>query len=400
MAAKYDVGILGVWFGCNYGSIATYYALEKTIERMGYRVLMVHRPYIKEFNREHMEKRHSLRFAREYYQISEALPVSEMDKIGQQCDIFVLGSDQIWNYGVTKIFGHSYFLDFAGDDKRKIAYAVSFGSDHFQAPRGFAKKALRCVRRMDAISVREESGVKTCRNTFGAEAVNVLDPVLMCDYDLLDDLAGKSAKPRIEEPFLAAYILDPTPEKRKALLWVAEQKHLRLVVMLDGWSNKFQKNKKAIGLDDAVVEDLQEEDWLYYIKHSQFVITDSFHGSCMAIRFHRPFLAIGNPARGTSRFESLLMGLKLWERYVDDAAQIPGRKELLADVDYREADRILEEKRAFSRKWLRDALEGKMEKKKPSPALRFKSFFHIRLCWIKYAVREKVKPLAKRVLRR
>ena len=40
----YDVGILGVWFGCNYGSIATYYALEKTIESFGKTVLMVHRP--------------------------------------------------------------------------------------------------------------------------------------------------------------------------------------------------------------------------------------------------------------------------------------------------------------------------------------------------------------------
>ena len=43
----YDVGILGVWFGCNYGSIATYYALEQTIESMGYRVLMVHQPRLK-----------------------------------------------------------------------------------------------------------------------------------------------------------------------------------------------------------------------------------------------------------------------------------------------------------------------------------------------------------------
>ena len=28
MKDHYDVGILGVWYGCNYGSIATYYALR------------------------------------------------------------------------------------------------------------------------------------------------------------------------------------------------------------------------------------------------------------------------------------------------------------------------------------------------------------------------------------
>ena len=35
MKKKYDVGILGVWFGCNYGSIATYYSLYYAIKNMG-----------------------------------------------------------------------------------------------------------------------------------------------------------------------------------------------------------------------------------------------------------------------------------------------------------------------------------------------------------------------------
>ena len=78
MAEKYDVGILGVWFGCNYGSIATYYALGKTIESFGKSVLMVHRPWLTPYNRESMESRHSLRFAREHYHISESYQVKDM----------------------------------------------------------------------------------------------------------------------------------------------------------------------------------------------------------------------------------------------------------------------------------------------------------------------------------
>ena len=67
----YDVGILGVWFGCNYGSIATYYALEKTIESFGKTVLMVHRPRLgAEDGR--MKGRHSIRFAEEHYDISKS----------------------------------------------------------------------------------------------------------------------------------------------------------------------------------------------------------------------------------------------------------------------------------------------------------------------------------------
>ena len=47
MKDHYDVGILGVWYGCNYGSIATYYALQQTIEKLGYSTLMVHYPRLK-----------------------------------------------------------------------------------------------------------------------------------------------------------------------------------------------------------------------------------------------------------------------------------------------------------------------------------------------------------------
>lgn len=393
----YDVGILGVWFGCNYGSIATYYALEQTIESLGYRVLMVHQPRLKPDDGR-MKGRHSIRFAREHYQISKSYHVSEIGELNQMCDTFVLGSDQIWNYGVTKIFGHSYFLDFADDTKKKIAYATSFGSGTFRAPREFTRKAVRCMRRMDAVSVREAEGVDVCRKTFGVQATHVLDPVLMCEPQVLGNLTKESHREETE-PFIATYILDPTPGKREALLYVAEKKGKRLVNMLDGWYQKFPANKEKLNLDNTI-ENLQVEDWLYYFKNSDFVITDSFHGTCMAILFHKSFIAIGNPGRGTSRFESLLGTLGLTGRYVADAGEILKKESLLADVDYTKVDAILEEQRAFSRKWLAEALAGERKSRKPGAGARFGSFLNRNLSSAKYAVRERVKPLAKKLLRR
>lgn len=393
----YDVGILGVWFGCNYGSIATYYALEQTIESMGYRVLMVHRPRLKPDDGR-MKGRHSIRFAEEHYQISKSYHVSEIGVLNQMCDAFVLGSDQIWNYGVTRIFGHSYFLDFADDTKKKIAYATSFGSGKFLAPRAFTKKAVKCMRRMDAVSVREKEGVDICRKTFGVDATHVLDPVLMCEPHVLGNLAEKSDK-KENEPFIATYILDPTPQKRAALLYVSERRGKKLVNMLDGWYNKFEENKKKLNLDDTI-ENLQVEDWLYYFKNSDFVITDSFHGTCMAILFHKPFIAIGNPGRGTSRFESLLGTLGLTERYVMNPDDIRKKKELLDDVNYTGVDAILEKQRADSRAWLSEALAGEKKSGKPSAGKRCVSFFGSSRSWAEYYLRNKVKPLAKRILRR
>lgn len=393
----YDVGILGVWFGCNYGSIATYYALEQTIESMGYRTLMIHQPRLKPDDGR-MKGRHSIRFAEEHYQISKSYHVSEIGVLNQMCDAFVLGSDQIWNYGVTKIFGHSYFLDFAEDTKKKIAYATSFGSGRFLAPRAFTKKAVRCMRRMDAVSVREKEGVDICRKTFGVEATHVLDPVLMCEPHILGDLAERSGKEE-KEPFIATYILDPTPEKRAALLHVSEKKGKKLVNMLDGWYNKFEANKKKLDLENTV-ENLQVEEWLYYFRNSDFVITDSFHGTCMAILFHKPFIAIGNPGRGTSRFESLLGMLGLTDRYVMNPDDIREREELLEEIDYSNADAILEKQRAFSRKWLSEALAGEKKNGKPGVGRRLASFYYRNRSCAAYYFRNKIKPYAKRLLKR
>lgn len=354
MQKKYDVGILGVWYGCNYGSIVTYYSLYSVIKSMGKSVLMIHRPWIKSFDEKAMEKRDSMKFARKHYDISKAYNVEEIGQLNQLCDAFVLGSDQLWNYGVTRIFGHSYFLDFAGDDKKKIAYATSFGSGCFRAPWSYSWKALRCMRRLNSVSVREKSGVRLCRNLFGVQAEHTLDPVLLCPSECLANIARDSSR-EMKTNYIAAYILDPDQEKREALLYLAEKLNKDLVVMLDGWPHLFKKNREAMGLKEKTVEKLTVNDWIFYIKNCDFMVTDSFHGSCMAILFQKQFYAVANPGRGTARFESLMELLKLKERYVERAVDVKLKDES-KKIDYQKVDQILEEERQRSKAWLEKAL--------------------------------------------
>ena len=43
----YDFCIIGYWFGTNYGSLATYYALHQAVKKMGYSILMIDNPLSK-----------------------------------------------------------------------------------------------------------------------------------------------------------------------------------------------------------------------------------------------------------------------------------------------------------------------------------------------------------------
>lgn len=354
MDEKYDVGILGVWYGCNYGSIATYYSLHCAVRDMGKSVLMVHRPWIEPFDEKRMEKRHAMQFARKHYDVSKAYHVGEIAALNEQCDTFLLGSDQLWKYGVTKVFGHSYFLDFVQKGKNKVAYATSFGAERFLAPWAFSWKALTCMRRMNYVSVREEINVNMCRKLFGIEAVHTLDPILLCEGRRLAEIARESTREQ-KEGYIAAYVLDPTPEKTQALLWLAEKLGKDIVVMLDGWPHLFKKNKEKMGLPEYTVSNLTVNDWIFYMENSDFVLTDSFHGTCVALLFEKQFYAISNPGRGASRFESLAEDFGLAENYVHAPEEIMQR-DMPKPLDYKKINAILEEKRQYSMEWLRKAI--------------------------------------------
>lgn len=58
------------------------------------------------------------------------------------------------------------------------------------------------------------------------------------------------------------------------------------------------------------------EDWLKGFRDSDYVITDSFHGTVFAIIFNKPFITILNRERGVDRFNTLLGLFGLSDRLI------------------------------------------------------------------------------------
>ncbi len=357
----YDVGISGVWYGCNYGSIATYYALHQIISSMGKSVLMIDKP-LQGANDKEQGSTHSRRFAKEHYKISKMYHLNELGKLNQLCDVFLLGSDQLWNYGISKGFGKSFYFDYVDDQKKKIAYATSFGHAIDFAPIEERKKIASYMGRFDGISLREDDGVKICRKDYGINAIQVLDPVFLADPSIYQPLVQKSTTNETE-PYLVTYILDPTPEKRQAILHVSRMLgEIKIINMLDGMPGTFEKNQKKLNLPNCV-NNLQVEDWLYYFAHAQFVITDSCHGASFAMIFKKNFIAICNKGRGFSRFQSLARLFHVEDYVVSRSETIITEPRLLEPVDYRAVDSILQEERERSYVWLEQRLNEKKKSK-------------------------------------
>lgn len=350
----YDVGVFGVWSGCNYGSIATYYALNRILTGMGKSVLMIDKPVLSDDDIE-LKDTHARRFANQHYNISKQYKLRQMNQLNNLCDAFLIGSDQVWNYGISKNFGKAFYLDFASAEKKKIAYGVSFGHGIDFAPGDEREVISDYMSYFDGIGTREADGVKLCRECYGIKAEQVLDPVFLADPKIYEPLIEQSSH-KEEEPFIVTYILDPSPEKREAILHLQKEfGGIKVINLLDGLPWLFEKNKRLTDLPNCI-ENLQVEDWLYYLKNARFVLTDSCHGASFALIFKRNFIAITNKHRGFSRFTSLSQLFKFEDHLITEPREILKNPALLSPINYDVVTDIMESERKRCAKWLYDAI--------------------------------------------
>ena len=352
---RFDIGYVGWWYGLNYGSALTNYALHETLTEMGKTVLMLEWPTWEKATWP-IPDSHTRRFARRHYDISMRQTYDNLDHFNYHCESFILGSDQLWNYYSVKENGNYFFLDFVHPGKRKIAYATSFGHSTSFFPKERQLEISEYLQQFTAISVREKDGVDICRDTFGVHVVQTLDPVFICDISAYEK-AINDAEVSEKEPYVLGYILNPTEEKRNALLKASQKLQLPLKVILDGQEN-YDKNYKAMNLDDAVLGTVGVEDWLYYFKNAQFILTDSYHGLCFSLIFHKNFICFGNRLRGMSRFNTLIEITKLDGHMLLNPQDGSLDDLLYRVIDYNAVEQRLDIERRRSREWLKNALEA------------------------------------------
>ena len=361
MGKKYDIGVVGLWYGQNYGSILTYYSLKTVLEKLGYSVVMVECPIGKDYF-EIQSNTHARIFAKNHFEITEYKSVKDLKDLNCVCDCFVLGSDQIFNPGIYKNFRNTFFLDFADNTKRKIACSASFGHSRWKFSFFEKLKVNYYLNKFDAISIREKSGVEILKNKFNITDVkHIFDPIFMSDVSLYNNLIEEIPENK-ENNYVLSYILDPTPEKKGLIKDVSKKLDKKYFNILDGFANKYDDNYKLMDLDNTLPP-LNVHEVLSYYKNADFVITDSFHGTCLAILFNKPFVSLVNNRRGATRFESMLEEFELLDRMfyeIDDSVLDAVTK----DIDYERVEKILNDKRKESSEWLLDALNKPLKNKK------------------------------------
>lgn len=359
---KYDVGIYGLWYGNNYGSMITYYALNCVLQGMGRSTVMIRNPLgNRNLDIDSLPVSHQLRFAKNHYEITPFYSLGQMHELNKMCDTFLVGSDQMWNYHLSRPYQQSYFLDFADREKNMISYATSFGHYPYNGPKEELEKIRRNLARFHAISVRDNFSLRILQENMGLKAEQKLDPVFLCKREDYEKLIAEEEHPE-DSNYIFAYIMDPRPEIGNSLRAAIDKTGKKLKLIFDKGRDKPQA-KENLALHDErveIIEDPTLPQWLNCFRNSDLVMTDSFHGTCFSIIFEKEFVTLRNNGRGGARFTDLLEPLGLMSHMVERAEDMVlplDRSEEERRIDYVQVFKRAENMKQEALAWLKGALD-------------------------------------------
>ncbi|MBE5851205.1 MAG: polysaccharide pyruvyl transferase family protein [Lachnospiraceae bacterium] len=222
------------------------------------------------------------------------------EKCSYKYDSIIVGSDQLWL--PANIAADYYTLNFVPHGMNSIAYATSFGVSSL--PKDASEMARTFLPRINHISVREKTGQDLIKDLTGRIVPIVCDPTL-----LLTDkewLSIQKPNPIYEEPYIFCYFISNDRKRRQFARRLADRIGTKVVALphVDHY----------VKLDEDYADftpyQIGPEDFINLIKNSNYVCTDSFHGTVFSILYQKEFFNFKRYTKETkqstnSRLEAL-----------------------------------------------------------------------------------------------
>lgn len=318
------IGILTFHWGTNYGGVLQAYALQTFLKNKGFEVEIINyaphtfrdsffkcfyskNPFtIIDNLKNYRKERNIAKFRKKYLNVTERYYTPEqLIENPPLMDIYITGSDQVWNPYGLKSNKKIYFLPFGTENSIKIAYATSFGVTQY--PDNLLKELKPLLEQFNAISVREKSGIEILQKAGFDKSVLMPDPTLLLSKNEYAKILEDNSQNNSSDCFF--YVLQKNQ------------------VTINDIYEHFKKDSQKRVVHSGKVKHsvLGIEDWLNCIKNSQLVVTNSFHGVIFSIIFNTPFIVVpieGQLSGMNDRIITLLEKFDLMERIVEKYDEI------------------------------------------------------------------------------
>lgn len=349
------VGLLSMQKVINYGSYLQSYALKSILENLGHSVRFVdirkgevvsNKPQKNTrrlldkhlFSRIHHELFRRMRKAafekRFFPQIGISNPISEAE-----CDRIVIGSDEVFNCCQDSAWGFSTQL--LGDTKvPAISYAASCGHTTYDrlCQTGLDGKAVDALSKLEAVSVRDQNTADFVENCIGVVPQQHLDPVLIYDWE---SCIGKGKRFR---NYILVYAYDNriNSEAEIAAIRAFAKKHKKKLISFGVYQRWCDRNVFCSPFE-----------LISYFDQADYVITDTFHGSIIAIKRNKKFATIVRTSN-QNKLTDLLTRFALENREIKNPEDLD--TVLPNDIDYDSVNRIIAAETQKSKEYLSQRL--------------------------------------------
>jgi len=352
------IGILSMQRVKNYGSFLQAFALRKTVESYNHdcefidielgRQLKEYRRstvlYLKKA-RERLFTRnifHQVRnqylFRKKFDSYLDMLDVSKNDFTSY--DLAIIGSDEVFN--VAQYTSWGFTTQLFGDisnTRRVISYAGSFGNTTLEIIYKYKlqEKISLALKKLSIISVRDNNSRNIVKKLLDMDPVINVDPVLFYDFN-------KYIKSIEDKNYILIYTYPGRMNDKNEVYSIKQI------------AKKLNKKLISIGFffdwcDKTVIPEPFQV--LSYFINADFIITDTFHGSILSVKYNKKF-AVFIRNSNSNKLIFLLNSLGLTDRIVYDSSKIDSV--LFQHVNYEYTNKVIDIEIKKSRAFFQDNL--------------------------------------------
>lgn len=260
-----------------------------------------------------------------------------------KADMYICGSDQIWNVLYPAGQDPVFYLDFVKQGK-KVSYAASFA--YLDLPENHFQRIQKSLKTFDGVSVREYQG-KSILDKMDIDGTWVLDPVFLLSKEDWISLINRndilSYEPHnTTDKFLLIYDFESNEKIKSFAIKYAKQKQLKIYAIVDRFPLDYaDKNFKNAG----------PVDFVRMIERCDAFVSNSFHGSVFSLIFHKPFFIFNrNRYKVNSRMESLLTAFDIDNLLLDSEEKEKNAFEM--EFNWKKIESIKSERLSVSKNFL------------------------------------------------
>lgn len=254
-------------------------------------------------------------------------------------DCVFVGSDEVFSLEPGL---NTFFWGMGVPTKNVFSYAGCFGPTTLEFIREkYAEEFITAgINRFNKISVRDKNSKEIIFDLTKKEVPIVCDPVILYGYE--NEI--KEMKKPNEEKYIVVYAYDNNMNDKEEVSRIkafAKSNNLKII------SAGFYHNWCDKSINVTPIE------LINYIKHADYVVTDTFHGSVISIIMNTPFTT---KIRGNrNKLGYLLEEYDLLSRETMDFSDLD--RMFKQKIDFEQVNRIISVKRKKSKDYIEECLE-------------------------------------------